>query len=177
MSWRVMLIAASLAILAGVAWGFWRAEVGGSGPGGGPESQSRADVAEPSEPVREQEALSSSGRSLGREVAPPPTEGAAPRPRRERLQRPAPTGAAEASAPSVAARRALRDPSPEVRRAAVRELVSHGDRAAVRALTRLARRDPSPEVRATAEEGLRELGAEDAMNKFNSRTPCGSASA
>jgi HEAT repeat protein len=63
----------------------------------------------------------------------------------------------------VVARRALRDPSPEVRRSAVRELVRQDDRDAVRALTRLARRDPSPEVRAAAEEGLRELGAEDAI--------------
>ena len=45
----------------------------------------------------------------------------------------------------------------------MRELVDLDERAAVRALTRLARRDPSPEVRAAAAEGLRDLGAEDAI--------------
>ena len=48
-------------------------------------------------------------------------------------------------------------------RSAVRELVRQDDQDAIRALRRLARRDPSPEVRAAAEEGLRELGAEDAI--------------
>ena len=45
----------------------------------------------------------------------------------------------------------------------MRELVRREDQDSVRALTRLARRDPSPEVRLAAEEGLRELGAEDAI--------------
>jgi HEAT repeat protein len=54
----------------------------------------------------------------------------------------------------------------------VPELVRHGDRGSVQALTRLARRDPSPEVRAAAEEGLRELGAEDAIAE-TSKDPAG----
>jgi HEAT repeat protein len=54
----------------------------------------------------------------------------------------------------------------------VPELVRHGDRGSVQALTRLARRDPSPEVRAAAAEGLRELGAEDAIAE-RSQDPAG----
>jgi HEAT repeat protein len=163
MSRRVVLIAAGLTILAGVAWGLWHTELGGSGPTRGPETESRTDAAAPRGP----DARSSSGRSLAREAAPPPIEGATSRPRGERLQQPEATGAAKPSPAVVVARRALRDPSPEVRRSAVRELVRQDDRAAVRALKRLARRDPSPEVRATAEEGLRELGAEDAIAEAN----------
>jgi hypothetical protein len=163
MSWRVVLVAAVLTIVAAIAWTLWLTEFGGGDPNRGLESESRMEAADRGERL--------SGRSPGAEAILPPTEGVASVSPGEQLQRP--EAALPESAPPalIAARRALKDPSPEVRTSAVRELVRREDQDAVRALARLARSDPSPEVRVAAEQGLRELGAEDAIPEADEGPP------
>lgn len=163
MSRGVVLIAAGVAILAGVAWGAWRAEQRGAGPTDIGKAEPRAAAEDSSRLGGAQEAAPARGRSSASLPAASPVREAPLPPGGEALQELPASRAARASPAVLATRKALRDPSPEVRRSAVRELVRLDDRDAVRALTRLARRDPSPEVRAAAQEGLRDLGAEEAV--------------